>query len=283
MKAARAGEPASPRARRNAVLCPRGDRLLAELRRVREDPADADAVHDARVAARRMLAAGELWASGEPAWDALRDRLARLVRRLGRLRNFDVVIELLAKGPREDRGERRLLSKALRRRRRKERARVAAWLTADRIRRLSKELRTLRNGSAARLPRPEDLSIHFTRILSLSILSPWTRDPEAAHEVRREVRRLRYSHETLKPEYPEADYERGQKALLEVQDLAGTWQDRCVLERLSARAVRHGWVGTPLERLRTRAAEEGRELACRFVLGVRGLVDLRPRFIREGR
>ncbi len=238
-------------------------------------------MHDARVAARRVLAAGELWGREARGWDGLRSRLPRLVRRLGRVRNTDVTLELLSRGKAADREARDALIAWLRRRRRKERGRLREWLTRRRVRRLRRQLGEAIRGRSGRTPAPADLGIHFTRIVSLAVLSPWSEQAAAAHEVRREVRLLRYGHETLRWAYLPADFERARRQLLRVQEEAGAWQDRCVLERFAARAIRQGGLSAPLDPLLARVRGEAKVLARRFVIGVSALMELRSRMAQE--
>ena len=77
------------RASRNATLDLIAERLDVELRKIRKRPSDVEAIHDARVAARRLLAAGELWASHVSPWAGVRDRLPRILKRLGHVRNLE--------------------------------------------------------------------------------------------------------------------------------------------------------------------------------------------------
>ena len=265
---------------RRKVLRPLIDRLIKELGKVVRDPADIDAVHDARVAARRVLAARELWGPDSD-WNALRKRLVRLVRRLGRVRNADVTLGILSKGRAADRGARRALAAWLQRRRRKEREKLSKWLTRARVRKLQGKLARQVRAKADRIPAPRDLAIHFTRIVSLAVLSPWSEQDAAAHEVRREVRMLRYGHETLRWAYLPAAFERARRQLLEVQDRAGAWHDRCVLERFAARAVRQGGLSASLDPLMTRIRREAKTLAERFVVSVSSLMELRPTIAQE--
>jgi CHAD domain-containing protein len=262
-------------------------RFLRQLKKVRKDPSDAEAIHDSRVAARRLLAAGEMWAYGAPGWPALRDRLPRFVRRLGRVRNLDVALGLLAKGPAADRPARLALGDAFKRQRKRRRSRLRAWLGADRIRRVEKEigalLDELRRQPLQLAPGPVDLAPYFARILSLSGGGRWTDDPAVAHEIRREIRRLRYAHETLAGAYEPADFTRAAEALRRVQEAAGEWQDRVVVAELAGRAVRKGRVAVPLAVLLQRLDAESKTRAKDFAAEADRLVALRPRMMGEAR
>jgi CHAD domain-containing protein len=266
---------------RRSVLRPLADRLLKELGKVVRRPENVDAVHDARVAARRVLAAREIWGP-ESDWNPLRKRLVRLVRRLGRVRNTDVTLGLLSKGRPADAAARRALGAWLRRRRKRERQRLSRWLTRTRVRKIRRRLDGMVRARSERTPAARDLAIHFTRIVSLAVLSPWSEQEAAAHEVRREVRMLRYGHETLQWAYEPAAFDRARRRLLEVQDRAGSWRDRCVLERFAARAIREGGLSASLDPLLSRVSREAKTLAGRFVVSVSSLMELRPTIAQEG-
>ena len=108
------------------VLAPLVRTFLLHLQSVGRDPARERAVHDARVAGRRLRAAGDLWIPTHPDWKRLRRGLKRTIRSLGRLRDFDVALGLLRRGPADERLERRMLAAALDALRGKERNRLAA-------------------------------------------------------------------------------------------------------------------------------------------------------------
>lgn len=270
---------------RIAVLRKLSSRLNAELRKVRRDPADVEAVHDARVAARRLAAGGELWAHGMPAWMKLRKSLPRVVRRLGRVRNLDVALHYLAKGPAGDRPARRCLSTALRALRRRRREQILEWLTPRRLRKLAARveqlLKQLRRRPLVAMPGPSDLAPYFARIVSLAAGGVWNSDVEIAHEIRREVRRLRYGHETVAAAYAPGEVERAVRALRSVQEAAGAWQDRCVVTRLAARAVRKGKVELPLAPLLSRIDGESKEFSRRFALALHELIELKRVMLGE--
>lgn len=273
------------RASRSEIVEHLADCLVTELRKVRKKPSDADAVHDARVAARRLLAAGELWAAHVAPWVDVRDRLPRIVRRLGRVRNLDIALSLLKEGAKEDAEAREALDELLRKKRKQERDAVGEWLTKGREERIRGELkqvvREVRRKPVLDAPGPSDLAPHFARVMSLVTGRAWAPSAEEAHAIRREIRRLRYAHETLEWAYPPEDFQRAVKVLLRIQDLAGKWQDRCILEKLAAKAVRKGKVTVPLGAYLGRIQVESRALSERFVRAVGELVDLRPLIVGE--
>jgi len=275
----------SLRASRNATLDRLADRLHEELRKVHRSPGDVDAVHDARVAARRLLAAGELWATHAAPWPGVRDRLPRILRKLGHLRNIDIALGLLRQGTKEDEAARRALSRHLRKLRKKERAKIAEWLTGKKIDRIDKAMkkivREVRQKPVLDAPSPPDLAPHFARVMSLFTGRAWAPGPEEAHAIRREVRRLRYAHETLEWAYEPEDFLRVVKLLGKIQEVAGEWQDRCVIEKFASKAMRRGKVTVPLEGFLSRIQAESKALSEKFVRVATELTDLRQLIVGE--
>jgi CHAD domain-containing protein len=275
------------RSSRNDVLDRLADWLDGELRKVRRNPGDVDAVHDARVAARRLLAAGELWAAPISDWAEIRDRLPRVIRRLGRVRNLDVALDLLKKGTEDDKAARKELTRVFRRNRKEKRAEVGEWLTKKKVERIREAMksvvREVREKPVLDAPHPSDLAPHFARVTSLFTGRPWAPSAEEAHAIRREVRRLRYAHETLEWAYKPEDFRRVVKVLQKIQELAGSWQDRCILEKLAAKAVQKGEVSVPLAGFLSRVQEESKSLSERFVRAAMELADLREVIVGEVR
>jgi len=275
------------RATRNDTVDRLAGRLVGELRKVFKKPSDVDAVHDARVAARRLLAAGELWAAHAAPWAGVRDRLPRVVRRLGRVRNLDIAVDLLKKGTKEDEAARKELSGFVKKRRKKERAEMKEWLSEakiERVRSRMKEVvREVREKPVLDAPSPSDLAPHFARVMSLFAGRTWAPTAEEAHAIRREVRRLRYAHETLEWAYPPEDFQRVVKVLQQIQELAGEWQDRCIMEKIAVKAVRRGKLSTPLGGFLSRIQQESKALSGRFVRAAAELADLRILIVGDGR
>lgn len=275
------------RATRNDTVDRLADRLVDELRKVLKKPSDVDAVHDSRVAARRLLAAGELWAAHAAPWAPVRDRLPRLVRRLGRVRNLDIAVGLLKKGTEEDKAVRQEIAGFVKKRRKQERAKVQQWLGGKKIERLGSRMKEVvkevREKPVLDAPSPADLAPHFARVMSLFAGRTWAPTAEEAHAIRREVRRLRYAHETLEWAYPPEDFQRVVKALQQIQELAGGWQDRCILEKLVAKAIRKGKLSIPVSGFLSRIQQESKSLSERFVRAASELADLRLLIVRDGR
>lgn len=257
------------------------ERLRSELRKVRKDPSNVKAVHDARVGARRLLAAGDLYAEDSPEWERLRERLPKIIRRMGRLRNLDVAIGFLDRGKRADREARVDLARALKRQRRKERVKLGKWLDRKRLGKIREclrgAIRVVRQSGRVRSAFPHDLSPFFGRILTLYSERAWSTDEEAAHDVRRQVRLLRYAHETLEWDYPPIDFAEARGQLRKVQQLAGAWHDRTMVEELAERAARKGLVKVPLDPLLVRIRAEGRTYIRKFVKATAQLIRLRGR------
>ncbi len=273
------------RASRNATLELLAERLDVELRKIRKRPSDVEAIHDARVAARRLLAAGELWASHVAPWAGVRDRLPGILRRLGHVRNLDIAVELLKTGAKEEKEARCELSRHLRKYRKKERALMVDWLTSkkiERIRSMMKDVvREVRQKPVLDAPSSSDLAPHFARVMSLITGRAWAPSAEEAHAIRREVRRLRYAHETLEWAYEPEDFQRVVRSLQKIQELAGRWQDRCVLEKLATKAVRKGKVSVPLAGFLMRIQSESKSLSDRFVRAAGELTDLRQLIVGD--
>jgi CHAD domain-containing protein len=267
------------RASRNSTLELLSARLDVELRKIQKRPSDVEAIHDARVAARRLMAAGELWASHVALWAGVRDRLPRIVRRLGRVRNLDIAVELLKTGAKEEEAAREELARHLRKSRKKERAVMAEWLTTKKVDRIGDAMkaivREVRQKPVLDAPSPSDLAPHYARVMSLITGRAWAPTAEEAHAIRREVRRLRYAHETLEWAYEPEGFQRVVNALQKIQELAGRWQDRCVLEKLATKAVRKGKVSVPLAGFLMRVQAESKSLSDRFVRAAGELTDLR--------
>lgn len=273
------------RASRNATLQRLASRLDAELRRVARKPTDDEAIHDARVLARRLLAAGELWAAHVSPWANVRDRLPRFVKRLGQVRNLDIAIDLLKKGPKEDSSARKGLSRYFQKLRRKERARMVDWLEIRKIDRVRDAMRRVVREVKAKpvlnAPAPSDLAPHFARVMSLFTGRTWAPSSDESHAIRREVRRLRYAHETLEWAYAPGDFQKVVKVLRRIQEFAGEWQDRCVVEDLAAKAVRKGKVSVPLAGFLARLQSESKSLSERFVRAAMELAELRQKVLGE--
>ena len=144
-------------------------------------------------------------------------------------------------------------------------------------------VREVREKPVLDAPHPSDLAPHFARVTSLFAGRPWAPTAEEAHAIRREIRRLRYAHETLEWAYKPEDFRRIVQALQRIQEIAGDWQDRCIIEKLAAKAIRRGKVTVPLTGFLSRVQSESKSLAERFVRAAAELVDLRGLIVGEVR
>jgi CHAD domain-containing protein len=248
------------------LLQDRIDKLLLELPGALAG--DAEAVHQMRVAARRLRAALPLLAIKPHGGRVRRARRAlhALTRCGGESRDFDVGLELLAGriGVLGNNRERRVLLSRLRRARtRARRAMVSAIAELD-VTKMHRELRAV----LSRGTKPGHVvlqRIARTRerrgdVLLAQIDAHARRfDPEALHRLRRHARRLRYVAEV-------ADALRGEDSAIpdvfkQVQDELGHLHDAAVLA---------AWLGAAADALQggdAAAAAEARSLA-RFFLSV---------------
>ena len=171
------------------------------------------------------------------------------------------------------------LSRVLKRNRKKERVRLEAWLDRKRLRKLREDLegalRAVRQTGRGRTAAPMDLSPFFSRILTLYSDHAWSTDTKAAHHVRHEVRFLRYAYETLEWAYPPDEFQGARSQLQRVQQLAGSWHDRTMLEEMAGEAEREGAVGVPMDRLLVRVRAESRSFIQKFVKATATLIHLR--------
>ena len=81
-----------------ALIAPRWEKVWREIDRVTKRPDDADAIHDVRVASRRLRAAMDIAAPCFPgAWfDKLSKAAKDITSALGNVRDYDVLLEQLA-------------------------------------------------------------------------------------------------------------------------------------------------------------------------------------------
>lgn len=273
--------PETPR----AALTPAAARLLAELRRVGRDPADADAVHDARVAGRRLFAGTELWLDPGKAREKLRSRLERCVKRLGRVRNLDVVAEFLRAGPAKDAEARKALVRRFRKKAVVERARLGEWLGPGRIKRLKLALARVLAGAreGARAPAKPSLGPRLRRVLRLARAGRPMDDPARAHELRREIRILRYQQESIAALYPPEQAASLAGLFVRLQDAAGEWHDRYGIDRAAARLEKKPKFRGKMGALRRRLAAEMKERAACFETLLAELVGLKDVLAGAGR
>jgi CHAD domain-containing protein len=208
---------------------------------------DPEAIHDMRVASRRLqeaLAVGAQ-AAGETRPPALRI-LRRLRRTLGDLRDLDVSLELLhelAKElPRAQRaslsGIRRTLSRRRLRALQKMRVRLARLDLPTAIATVEVETERLKAPSARSLQRALQGLIRARRgeLSRSSVKARSTWEPADLHGTRIAAKRLRYTLE-LAAELKPGSEDRGIKALKLLQAQLGRWHDFEVLEDVLIDAI----------------------------------------------
>ncbi|MHB8438783.1 MAG: CYTH and CHAD domain-containing protein [Acidimicrobiales bacterium] len=216
--------------------------------RLGEDP---EALHDMRVATRRMRAALSLFAEALPARSAhLRDELGWLAGVLGAVRDLDVHIERVDEWaediPETDRGSLDDLKRVLETQRDGARAQMLDALESPRYERMVRGFTTLlRQGPSRRNPEARTLAVLagpdliFQRHRSVhkaARLAERSHGADDFHRLRIRCKRLRYALEFVRDVYPgaTADY---LSSITKVQDLLGLMQDADVaLARLGAMA-----------------------------------------------
>ncbi len=260
------------------MLEPRARRLVTALRRLRRDPEDVEAVHDARVAARRIHAAARLWLPATEERARLLRRTRRVVRRLGRARNDDIAAGFLKEVLPAKRRAGHALSAALRDRRNAGRADLARWLTRGRIRRIEEAVGQVLARARGRTlpPGPAELRPFLRRVLSPASGTGLTSDVAGAHAIRRAARALRYAHETLAAAFPPETFRECQLLLRRLQDAAGSWNDRVMLLALVRKLGRRSGAAVPA-RLTDRLKKEMKVHGNGFEAALAGVAGARDR------
>jgi len=205
-------------------------RVLKELENVRKDPA-ADPVHDLRVAIRRCrsVAAVMQEVDPEPAWRQMREVPKKLFRRLGALRDAQMMEEWVKQLAAADDPLRAKLHAAfaanepeLRQRalRAAEKFEEKSWSRLER--KLRKRARLVPCSSLA----AQCLAVErFEEARELHTRAQRTDKPKPWHELRNGLKRLRYTVESLLPE----QYALWSDNLKRLQDLLGEVHDLDVL------------------------------------------------------
>jgi len=220
-----------------AYACLRQFRLNEPLVVARQDPT---ALHQARVAMRRLRSGFTLFRPiiADARYEALREEVRWFTNQLGDARNLDVLLKRFGGAPKSDEGAQALLTR-LRTERETAYAQVLEALASPRLRRLMLDLvewvelgpwRT--ENELARLPLP-----HFG---GLQLDKRWkkvrkggrdlgTLGPEVRHQLRIEVKKLRYAVEFLASLTSEreavAKQKKFVKALEELQERLGELND----------------------------------------------------------
>jgi CHAD domain-containing protein len=209
------------------------DRVIKELENVCSSP-DADAVHDLRVAIRRCrsVASAMEEVDPDPAWPAMRKLPRKLFRRLGAVRDAQVMSEWIKKLAAESDAVRTHLQSAFESKElhlRENALRAAAKFDQKRWKRLERTLRHRSRfvpiGSLA----AECLALErFENARELHGKALRTQKPKPWHALRIGVKRFRYTVESLLPEH----YANWNDNLKRLQDLLGETHDLDVLAAL---------------------------------------------------
>lgn len=217
---------------------------------------DAEAVHRARVATRRLRAAMSLFRDYlSPDAQRLRSELRWIARLLGGVRDLDVQLARLANWREEDptlASDALASLEALLARREQARARLLRGLNSARYARLVAEFTCFLRGGAcpddsarcekpARKEMPGLIRRRYDKVRALGDAIAADASPSEYHELRIQCKRLRYALEFAKSLYPKA-VRNYLPRLVALQDLLGLHQDAYVaieeLRRLGVTAQR---------------------------------------------
>jgi CHAD domain-containing protein len=227
-------------------------RVLKELRQVRSS-ADADAVHDLRVAIRRCRSIAAIMeeVDAHPAWTEMRKVPRKLFRTLGALRDLQVMEEWIKRLTAADDPLRSTLLDLLEADQVRSREAVlgvaktfdeAVW--TELVRTLARRARVVSpDGLTARYLALE----RYTELRRLHARAMRTQSPKACHTVRVRLKRFRYTVETLLP----AKATVWRDNLAHMQDALGAIHDLDVL---------NAWMGQVVSE--TQAASAGPLLAA---------------------
>jgi CHAD domain-containing protein len=199
-------------------------------------PEDPEALHDARVALRRLRSWLRAFEAEAGVPNGIARRLRRLARSTGAARDLEVAVERLAELARRSRGERRAALERLARElaRRRDAGRPA--LVAEASKRWRVLQRPLERALRAD---PVEIAPRFATLVAGRVAAtsapfrrppPPARDWPALHQLRIAGKRVRYLLEPLRDAAPSSL--RALKALKELQEHLGAVNDAVVLEEL---------------------------------------------------
>jgi len=238
-----------------AEFSTRAEDLLVAARKVRARDGD-DAVHDLRVATRRLSDILSLWRAALERRPARRARRAldRLRRALGEVREHEVHADLLEKlledGPPELASAGRSLQSRLEARLEKDRVRAAASADAAEVARILARVERATAGVAARLAADPALieqalgraARREERARAALASLPRSTSDETLHQARIEAKKARYTLECMNAIGVRRDKE-GERAFRKAQRDLGTAHDWATLsawiEKERARRLRH--------------------------------------------
>jgi triphosphatase len=237
---------------------------------------DPEALHDMRVASRRLRAALSLFRMALPVrLNRLRDELGWVGGALGAVRDLDVQLEeldgWLTDLPESDRGPLAALRSLLEEQRGAARAELLAVLDSPRYERLVRSfgqaLRAgpLRRSAVSRAPAlaaaPDLVGKRFRSVRKAGKALDETSSPTEYHTLRKRAKRFRYALEFVADVYPDRT-KRLVKRLVAVQDILGDHQDANVA----------------VQRLRALVTDRGRDLPPQTVFA---MGEIAERYARE--
>jgi len=255
--------------------------------RLGEDP---EALHDMRVATRRLRAALALFADALPVRaHHVRSELGWVADALGAVRDLDVQLDRLeewrSQTPDDDRGALGDLAGVLHRQRAEARASLLADLDAARYERLVAGFGTLlrqgpsRRSPAARAPAiasgPDLVRGRHRAAMKAARRARHTREPGDFHALRIRAKRLRYALEFVSELYP-GQTSKYVRAVVRLQDALGLMQDaRVATERL------HGLATAPSSGLSPTTVFVMGGIAERYRQEARDLAHAVPRYMKK--
>lgn len=244
------------------------DRVLKELAKLQGSP-DKDAVHDLRVAIRRCRSVGAVMreVDPDPIWHELRSLPKKLFRKLGELRDTQIMDQWITEHSAENDKLRVQLHESFQAKEKtllEETLRLASkfdekdW--ARLARKVSRRARLAPAGSLA----AQCLAVErYDEARELHSKALRARRPEAWHALRIGLKKFRYTAESLLPQ----QYEKWSANLKKLQDILGEVHDLDVLTGIirqeasgDAKEALPEWART-IERERGARLEEYRELA----------------------
>jgi CHAD domain-containing protein len=234
-----------------AFVLRRAEELFAELPRARSGK-DPEAIHDLRVASRRLTAALALFPGEKKPPRGLSDAIAEIRRAAGRVRDADVWLDWLAAAKTSARAERGAIealleNEALRRKKGVRRCRERlANVDVAALRRALRRFAETERGALALKPAADTLREVLldrnARAARLASAAAKSGDTEDLHEARIAYKEFRYAAESAERVFPsskKALHRSLIRALKAIQDVLGALHDRDVfLDRAARRGER---------------------------------------------
>ena len=257
--------------------------MLAQVEPLRAE--DADAIHDMRVASRRLRAAiAEYGALFEKAAiKPFRAQVRQVTRELSRVRELDVSISILEKHRNALNGPARIAANYVLRRlrilRRKESpktARCADWVASTEFNNLFQALlHSFGRRKQCQIKNAKRrVTKHFNNVARIYARWTETQSEEDLHQLRIAFKKLRYTCEVYQKTYGQ-DMGAFISRLKQVQDWIGDWHDHFILQNsvkaFAPQAPPRSAAG--MARLKRMLKQEGDALLADFTQGARAFFD----------